>query len=214
MNKSRILLAVLFLIAGAGLFLLATWLTSSSLSNSEVKGGFPLRTSGWFILGMIFTLPVAFGFAGLFLLSSLWIGRKLAFISMMLISAALLGLAAWSSLPTSRLIPIIGKEAANVATIEILRVYDTFNDGTFHAGVLNGPRGFIALIETHRTLERHARSDSLVLLEAILEDVKMPKKDEVLSDAHGSFLCDRDGSRVYFLHTSRARPLPNGEPSG
>ena len=203
MTKLRKRQIAYFLISGAGLFILAAWFAMSSLNYSAAVREFPFRTSGWFVLGMVFILPVALGYAGVFLMASRWIGRPIACGAMLLVSAVLISLAVRSSLPTSRLRRVVGEAALNAGSIERLRVFDSFNEGVFYAGVLRGPSNLIGLIEAHRPLARHVEHDPLPHFRSVFPDIDLPDVGVVLSDVHGSFLVDADRNRVYFYYRER-----------
>jgi hypothetical protein len=203
-NKSSKTKTFIFLSVGVVLCLVAAWFTMSLLDYSST-GGFPFRTGGWFILGMFMIGPISIGYASLFLLISRRTGKAIAYSAMGVISAVLIALAVHSALPSTRLEPVIGKEALNVATIERLRTMDSFNEGIYFAGVLTGPPELMDLIVAHRSLEQstyHSASQNIPLgtFRNQLPDIEIPDIVEVFSDERASFLPGPDKKYVYFVY--------------
>jgi len=190
-----------FLASGAALLLVAAWFGMASIDYAPQTRFFPFRTSGWFIIGLVFTLPVAVGYAGLFLLVSRWVGLRISWVAMLAVSAVLIALAVRSALPDRRLKPILGDAAVEAASLEVLRIHDTFNDGSVYAGVISSRTDLMALIRQHRRLKTRVEELPLVHLKAAFPNIDLPEAAEVYYDNDGEFLSASDGRRVYFWHS-------------
>ena len=106
------------------------------------------------------------------------------------------------STPQARLARIIGSEATALATIERLREYDSFNDGTTKMGILSGPQGLMDAIRRHRTLDRATATTRLGLYP--FANGELPEYGEVEIDGRVTFFVDPASGKIYFCQ----RPAP------
>jgi hypothetical protein len=130
---------------------------------------------------------------------------------MLAVSSVLVVLAVRSALPGHRLRPVIGSAAVDAASIELLRVHDSFNGGIFYAGVISGQTDLMSLIREHRQLKVRQARTPLIYFRSVFPDVAVPNAADVYSDDHGSFLAVADGHRIYFWHTSLGSTAYDGE---
>jgi len=102
-----------------------------------------------------------------------------------------------SALPYNRLANIIGENAAGKVKLEELHTGDSFNDGEWAYGIMNGNMN---LITEYRVLKHEI---SVPRPNFIFEDYKLPETGDIYSDSHGYFYVSPENNKIYFYWHSR-----------
>jgi len=185
----------------AALFMCAAVWFAMSASNYDARTTrFPFRTSGWFILGLpFFTIPLSLGYSALFCFLSRRKGRKIAWVTMLGVSAAILVSSVYSALPSTRIRAILGRDVAAETTLEALRCQDSFNDGIAWFGKLLASPKTVEKLVRRLSLARQSPS-SLSPLLSCFEDEALPRYATAYSGEDWLLYFDPDTQRLYFYH--------------
>lgn len=161
-----------------------------------------LRTSMWFVLGMMFVVPAGVILGKVFHLSARWVGDRVAWGGMAALSIGLSMWAVSSVLPATRLKHVFGENAMQVAVIERLNTRDSFNDGVTYTGCLSGPPALLERIRAHRGLQPIPESYKLEFFWHDLRDIASPKMGELWGSRYLRVLATEDRERYYFVYRS------------
>lgn len=204
-KKPKATTILAFLCSGAALLLVSMWFSMASLNYTPETRWFPLLTSGWFVIGLIFSLPFCFLYAGFFLLLSRWVQLRFMWLAMVSISLVFIGLSIRSALPHQKLRLFIGDEAAKSVKIEHFYSGDTFNDGTFYYAILSCATNSIDLIQKHRPLQLKPGVPNTLI--GGFKNVELPRTTHFYTDNHGSFLVHPNENKIYFIHHTLSIPV-------
>jgi hypothetical protein len=182
-------------------FELAAWFSTSGTNYDSSRAGIWLSTSGWFLIGQFFILPVALLYAAAFAATASFISRRLAQIAAPILSIGIILTACVSSLPEARFQQIVGREVAAKAALRRLTTFDSFNDGITSVGEFRASTEVMNLLVKVRGLDKwNDRHENIFV-------AFFPKLYGYVpyADAHGQFAYDVEEQMVYFV--VRSRPL-------
>lgn len=185
-------------------FLALAWFSMACLDFDGTNYWSSRTTAGWFILGSPFILGMGLSYAAL-VASSARHGYKVICLALLACLLLLAVSVRWSS-PEGRLAAIVGERAAQHATIERLKIVDSFNDGETAWGVISGPEDLLREIAEDRSLEMTADSSPdprlrrpfPELFPELESDESQPEIGDAVSNQRAAFFRRRSSGQIYF----------------
>jgi len=178
-----------------------SWLTFAALelwmwfglSGLDYQRGrlFPFTTSGWFILGQLFTILI---FVCFIRVLEMFFVRWPRVVGVLVAAgvAALIATAIYDALPRQRLNWLIGHELAKHGDIESMRVTDSFGDGEIYNGILLVDPEFVNALQSNSSFELLKRHPD--------EYVYPGKEGTIYRSKRAELRVVPDGNRCFFTN--------------